>query len=631
MIETNDYDSNDKFNKSFEDLDKPHNDKQRDINFHGKYSDVRKGDISLDLSEELRKDEIVSSFVILKQNKDTNLVVLTLNEEYNNKKFLLSIVDDWNKFINRTRRQLTQKKVEKNHIEHILDTLDNNYELILDFKDEHNDKTTDNDQENIFVNPYDDSTYVEISYEKWQNTLLAKRYSLKEIIDYLIPELWEPLEFALTIKFILNIKDCSLPFSGIILGPPSSFKTAVIELLRGYPNTFYTDSFSPKSFVSHNTAVSLEQLQKIDLLPKIQDKIFLSPELSPVFAKREEELNELLGIITRVLDGHGYESDSGAQGHRGYNKKMMFVWIGAAVEIPRKVHKLLGTLGPKIYFFRLKTYPKSEEYYLKQIQDENSNNGFKQKIDDIKKVLWDYLNWFDICPIAMKDSHGNIKVPWHNELNAYDDNSSKKPFGKSIDDQNAIRIIIRLSKLLAVLRGVVPTWETKDHQGSDYAYTFPTIEGPSRAIEQLKNLAKSHALTEGRNYITMEDTPLLIKVVLSTASKERVIIFDYLLQRNGLVETPDIEEHLMITKPTALRTMTEFMVLGIVKKIELGEGGGYDGSIVRQQLIQYKLDPTFDWFLSAEFKSLRDNFGKEHHKQLVNEKLGKEDDDHNVE
>src|SRR5690606_14341907 len=122
-------------------------------------------------------------------------------------------------------------------------------------------------------NPYQDSEEnKDMSYEKWQNILVEKRHSLREIISNLIPELWEPLEFALSIKLILNIKNCSLPFSGIILGPPSSFKTAVIELLRGYPNTFYTDSFSPKSFVSHNTAVSLEQLQKIDLLPKIQGK-----------------------------------------------------------------------------------------------------------------------------------------------------------------------------------------------------------------------------------------------------------------------------------------------------------------------------------------------------------------------
>ena len=34
---------------------------------------------------------------------------------------------------------------------------------------------------------------------------------------------------------------------------------------------------------------------------------------------------------------------------------------------------------------------------------------------------------------------------------------------------------------------------------------------------------------KGRNYLTLEDIPLLIKVVLSTASIERVMVFDLLL------------------------------------------------------------------------------------------------------
>jgi hypothetical protein len=53
--------------------------------------------------------------------------------------------------------------------------------------------------------------------------------------------------------------------------------------------------------------------------------------------------------IALALYGHGYESHSGAHGHRGYNEKMTFVWVGAAVDIPRKVHKHLTTLGPKLY------------------------------------------------------------------------------------------------------------------------------------------------------------------------------------------------------------------------------------------------------------------------------------------
>ena len=48
-----------------------------------------------------------------------------------------------------------------------------------------------------------------------------------------MPTLWEAMEFQLAVKTILNIKDCTLPFAGIILGPPSSSKTVGIEMFRG--------------------------------------------------------------------------------------------------------------------------------------------------------------------------------------------------------------------------------------------------------------------------------------------------------------------------------------------------------------------------------------------------------------
>ena len=145
--------------------------------------------------------------------------------------------------------------------------------------------------------------------------------------------------------------------------------------------------------VSHSTAVKKEELAKIDMLPKIKNKYLLTPELSPTFAKKDDDLIEILGILTRILDGHGYESDTGAHGHRGYNEPMMFVWAGAAVDIPYKVHKYLGTLGPKLYFLRLPSNSHSEaEYY------NNLDKDFGDKLDKIRIALFDYLEWFESCP-----------------------------------------------------------------------------------------------------------------------------------------------------------------------------------------------------------------------------------------
>ena len=126
-----------------------------------------------------------------------------------------------------------------------------------------------------------------------------------------------------------------------------------IELFRNYSNVYYSDSFTPKSFVSHSTGVKKESLPEIDMLPRIKDKCLLAPELSPIFAKKDEVVMENLGILTRVLDGHGYQSDSGAHGRRGYSGEHMFTMIGAAVDIPHRVHKQLTNLGPKLFFLEI--------------------------------------------------------------------------------------------------------------------------------------------------------------------------------------------------------------------------------------------------------------------------------------
>jgi len=405
--------------------------------------------------------------------------------------------------------------------------------------------------------------------------LLEKYEHLQQVTLTNIPKLWPALEFALSVRSILNIKGCNLPFAGILLGPASSLKTVSIELFRSRNNTFYTDNFSAKAFVSHNSAISKDKLKEVDMLPKIKNKFFLTPELAPTFAQREEELIQTLGIMTRILDGHGYESDTGAQGHRGYNEEIMFTWLGAAVDIPPKVHKQLSVLGPKLYFYRLSKSEESEDYYY-----DKRNENFGEKKQAIQKALIEYLEYFETNP----------QIVW-------DNNHPKISLNHDKDEELAHRYIIRLAKLLARLRAIVPTWETKNTQGSEYAYRLANIEDPSRAITQLSNLARGHSLSQGRDYITLVDIPILANVVLSTASIERVTIFQLLISNNGNLSTQQIVGGLNITKPTALKTMTELQAIGLAIMRE-------DEVDIYNSKKEIQLKPDYDWFLTDEFKEL---------------------------
>jgi len=169
--------------------------------------------------------------------------------------------------------------------------------------------------------------------DDWRVTLLEKFELLRKLTLQLLPELWLPLEFAISVKSILNIKDWTLPFMAVLLAPPSSMKSVALDLLIDYPHTFTTDEFTPGAFVSHNSSKSEVQLQKDDMLPKMVNKLSIFPELAPLFTAKDEDLQKNFGKILRILDGKGFQSDSGAQGHRGYSGEMMLTILGAAVEI----------------------------------------------------------------------------------------------------------------------------------------------------------------------------------------------------------------------------------------------------------------------------------------------------------
>jgi len=442
-----------------------------------------------------------------------------------------------------------------------------------------------------------------LSFEVWSNTLKDKRQILEDKVNEYFPETTLELDFILSIKTILNIEDITLPFMGIVFAVPSSMKTKIIELLRKWIYSYLIDKFTAKSFVSHSATVAKEQLSEIDLLPRIKDKIVLTPELSPLFTAKEEDIKEQFGIITRILDGNGLETESGVHGKRGYYGDYMFVRIGAAVDIPHNIYKYLATIGFKIYFLRL---PRSEISEDDLVEQTTTEIRFTDRIKEIEKFLIDYLNWFEICPISI-GLQNLTKIEWD----------------KSKDNKNAIRIIARLAILLAHLRGNIYVYKTSDHEdlipiesthntGANYSegfiHTIPTIENPSRANQQLYNLGRGHALSHGRNYITMDDIPLIIKVVLSTGSIERVLILDLLIANKGILTTSQITTAMRISNNPAKRTMTEFKGLELVTM----ERTNNDNSNSEYKIT---LNPKFKWFLSEEFKKLRDNFKPTNNKE----------------
>ncbi|MFZ0328862.1 MAG: hypothetical protein WBP64_21150 [Nitrososphaeraceae archaeon] len=483
------------------------------------------------------------------------------------------------------------------------------------------------------------ATHAGITGDEWKMGLVDRYEKLRQVVQDNIPDLWVGLEFELSCLRILNIHGCTLPIIAIILGRAAGGKTQVISLLRQWPYAYYTDTHSAKSWITHTTSVKEpEDLEKIDMLPRVKNKIFCTPEWAPIFTLREDDLKAALGIITRIADGQGLASNSGVYGRRAYEGTHMFAWIGAAVDVPYIVYKVLGTLGQKLYFFRLP---------FDDITTDNVNeklgSDFNTKFDSIQAALFDYLKWFEIGPDLMHDNRDGESddslfdqekdlrfkpgVPC-NQFKFHDDDDVirkevmkkkkqelesgkirgarllKMKWDREKDNSKGRQCISELAVLLSHLRCDVQTWR----EGSDIGYAPSLPEHPQRAAEILFNLAKGHALLYGRNYVTMEDIPIVVKTVLSTAQIDRVKIFSLLLANKGRsLYTSRITLSLNISPQTARRKMTEFKAIGLVDEEDLGSN----------HELSIKLKPEFNWFLGEEFNQIREDFEPaDYHKYL---------------
>ena len=217
------------------------------------------------------------------------------------------------------------------------------------------------------------------------------------------------------------------------------------------------------------------------------------------------------------------------------------------------------------------------------------NENFEHKRKDVQTAVIEYLKWFEICPALIEDKESSLlKIAWNSEK----------------DDGLAKDYIIKLGKFLAKIRGHVDAWSSKGtghtHEYTEYSYGFTQSEDPARASTQLYNLARGHALLMGRNYITIDDIPIAVKVVLSTASVERVAILDLLLCKKQGITLSGIVRVLPMSKSTALKAMTELAALKVVSMEDTVVGHNFTKQITLRQ--------EFSWLFSDEFSMLRQGF-----------------------
>ena len=104
-------------------------------------------------------------------------------------------------------------------------------------------------------------------------------------------------------------------------------------------------------------------------------------------------------------------------------------------------------------------------------------------------------------------------------------------------------------------------------------------------------------------------------MAFSTATLERVRLFELLIEHGGTLTTPDLCESLDISAPTARNTMTELKVAGLVHLT-----GSPQEEEVRGITMGIVLKDGFKWFLSEDFTKISKALLKEKYPPRTKEK-----------
>lgn len=425
--------------------------------------------------------------------------------------------------------------------------------------------------------------------------------AVRKTVERHFPALWPAVEACLSTCATLLLKDNANPVTMIVMGPASSGKTTVTNMFKeahcnGKPLCYNSDGFTAAAFVSHSAQTKTEKLKKIDLLPRIKDKVLVTPELAPIFRGDQDELVKRFSILTRVLDGQGLKTDSGAHGERGYDGEHIFAWIGATTPIEGPVWKVMAQLGSRMFFLLLDTrgVTTSRDTLEDLVSFLHAEVPYSVRVQECKHDVGEFLTHL------FAHYQGPRQVEWDQRTNP----------------SSVLKVIGRFAMLLADMR---TPYESESK---------PSHEAPHRANAILYNLARGRALIHGRSVLTEADLPMVAQVALSSMPSHRRALWIAMTQNQAQPLTvKQVSTALEVSPNTAQERMQEMAWLGPMVFDSPGQGKASTLSV----------HPDWVWFVTGEGGQLllgptSQNSGDEcelrTHSSITNQKIKEEEMKH---
>jgi len=384
-------------------------------------------------------------------------------------------------------------------------------------------------------------------------------YAVESLFKKNYPALLPSLKVSLAVCVGMVFKDKSKPVSLILENPSGRGKSTVVETffpvykqMNDY--VYRSDMFTPKAFVTNAANMDEAKRQKIDLLPQLENKYFLTKELAPIFRGDKKDLAEMFKILIAVLDGEGHKTNTGLAS-RGYGRPIVFNWLGATTPLSRSTFKLMSQLGTRLLFYETPVVEIKEDDLIAYAARDDISNVAKRCRQEVNRFV-----------ITFFTKHPPRTLPCN-----------------SVTISRAhIERIVKLADFLARTRAEV-SYERIDNNYIPTGVSVP--EGPYKLINYFKEIARSLALIHERDRVDESDIEQIRHIAISsTPSHIRPMLWE--LAAKGEVDTKRATELCQVSDTTINdRYSEELRLLGLI------EDGSWQKGVTRV----YKLHQSYAW------------------------------------
>lgn len=386
-----------------------------------------------------------------------------------------------------------------------------------------------------------------------------------------LPEFWPYLQAEVILYTQLMIEQIKQPMALMLVGPPSCGKTVSINSATICNDLcIVSDRLSGPAYLTAATGKTEEELQRIDLLPRIRFRVHIMKDMAPVFGSNADSVRNYLGTLTIALDGQGLTADMGSQPRRELKGDYRYMMLGATTPMPKRIWDEMATLGPRILFMNVRTADESEEQVCKSIwKDEKLAI---QKIAHLTDLYIRTLWWLT----AQADNLGNVKPCGFN--------------WPIVDgDPEITRWLYRAGRLVAMGRASAHETDLGEWNAEK---TF-------RAAKLMRNIAMGSAIAhDGRLVLLKEDLAPVLEIAVETGRERICHVTRALVRCGGTARLADVVRTAKCGETGALSAMEMAAKMGIGLMSEDRTRPG-----LAQKIITVKGTPL-EWLGSDEMKSL---------------------------